>query len=118
MDLKNELAAVSWRRSSYTGPNGGNCVEVAPLSGARVAVRDSKQYGQGPVLIFDSQQWSALIGGISRGELGLQHQAAIWLERGPRHPRLSLPYVAPRAAGRRQDSGQATTIMATRCPRH
>ena len=40
MDLKNELPAVSWRRSSYTGPNGGNCVEVAPLSGARVAVRD------------------------------------------------------------------------------
>jgi Domain of unknown function (DUF397). len=71
MDLKDELAAASWRRSSYTGSNGGNCVEVAPLPGARVAVRDSKQNGQGPVLILNSQQWSALIGGIARGELDL-----------------------------------------------
>ncbi len=65
MDLKDEMAKAPWRRSSYTGSNGGNCVEVAPLSGARVAVRDSKQYGQGPVLIFGSKAWAAFIDDLS-----------------------------------------------------
>ena len=33
--------AVSWRKSSYSGNNGGNCVEVATTPGA-VLVRDTK----------------------------------------------------------------------------
>ncbi|WP_242885057.1 DUF397 domain-containing protein [Actinomadura litoris] len=45
MDLSN----ARWRRSSHTGSNGGNCVELARLRGA-VAVRDSKDPG-GPVLL-------------------------------------------------------------------
>lgn len=36
-----------WRKSSFSGSNGGNCVEVA--SGLR-ALRDSKNPG-GPVLV-------------------------------------------------------------------
>ncbi|MCD0448864.1 DUF397 domain-containing protein [Actinocorallia sp. API 0066] len=31
----------TWRKSSYSGPQGGDCVEVAPLPGA-IGVRDSK----------------------------------------------------------------------------
>jgi hypothetical protein len=46
MDLRN----VSWRKSSYTTSNGGNCVELAGLPGA-VAVRDSKD-PNGPVLLL------------------------------------------------------------------
>ncbi|WP_242901346.1 DUF397 domain-containing protein [Actinomadura terrae] len=45
MDLSN----ARWRRSSHTGSNGGNCVELAGLGGA-VAVRDSKD-PDGPVLL-------------------------------------------------------------------
>jgi len=45
MDLTN----ATWRKSSYTHDNGGNCVELARLPGA-VAVRDSKDPG-GPVLL-------------------------------------------------------------------
>jgi hypothetical protein len=45
MDLTN----ARWRRSSYSGPNGGNCVELAGLHDL-VAVRDSKDPG-GPVLL-------------------------------------------------------------------
>jgi hypothetical protein len=45
MDLRN----ARWRRSSHTGSNGGNCVELAGVRGA-VAVRDSKDPG-GPVLL-------------------------------------------------------------------
>ncbi|WP_149263067.1 DUF397 domain-containing protein [Actinomadura sp. K4S16] len=46
MDLTN----AKWRKSSYTGSNGGNCVELAGAAGA-VAVRDSKD-PDGPVLLL------------------------------------------------------------------
>ncbi|GAA4310967.1 hypothetical protein BJY14_003258 [Actinomadura luteofluorescens] len=46
MDLTN----ANWRKSSYTGFNGGNCVELADAAGA-VAVRDSKD-PDGPVLLL------------------------------------------------------------------
>ena len=38
MDLSN----ATWRKSSYSGGNGGNCVEVAALPDDSRAVRDSK----------------------------------------------------------------------------
>ncbi|MEU9021416.1 DUF397 domain-containing protein [Actinomadura sp. NPDC048394] len=44
-----ELAGVSWRKSSYSGSNGGNCIELADAVDA-VAVRDSKD-PDGPVLL-------------------------------------------------------------------
>ena len=47
--------AVTWRKSSYSGNNGGQCVEVG--NAARlIAVRDSKD-PQGPVLAFSPQTW-------------------------------------------------------------
>ncbi|TDE33970.1 DUF397 domain-containing protein [Actinomadura sp. 6K520] len=46
MDLKN----AAWRKSSYSGSNGGDCVELAGLPGV-VAVRDSKD-PDGPVLLL------------------------------------------------------------------
>ncbi|MFF9559880.1 DUF397 domain-containing protein [Streptomyces albus] len=50
---------LSWRKSSYSGSGGGNCVEVARTSG-RVHVRDSKEQC-GPVLSVPSAQWAAFI---------------------------------------------------------
>lgn len=44
-----------WRKSSYSGGQGGNCVEVgtaAPI----VAVRDTKDR-QGPALTFSAEAW-------------------------------------------------------------
>ncbi|SNT56544.1 protein of unknown function [Actinomadura meyerae] len=46
MDLTN----AKWRKSSHSGPNGGNCVELADAAGV-VAVRDSKD-PDGPVLLL------------------------------------------------------------------
>jgi hypothetical protein len=49
--------AITWRKSSYSGNNGGNCVEVgaaAPL----VAVRDSKD-PDGARLAFGREAWEA-----------------------------------------------------------
>jgi Domain of unknown function (DUF397) len=47
-----------WRKSSYSGASGGNCVEVAVLPGGGHAVRDSKDPG-GPVLRFTADEWRA-----------------------------------------------------------
>lgn len=51
--------ATEWRKSSYSSPEGGNCVEVADLTNA-VAVRDSKNR-TGPVLEFTAEAWSTFI---------------------------------------------------------
>jgi hypothetical protein len=52
-----EVAEV-WRKSSYSGGNGGNCVEVARALPAAIAVRDSKD-PDGPKLIFTPADWTA-----------------------------------------------------------
>ena len=52
-----DLTSVSWRKSSYSGCNGGNCIEVADLPGT-IAVRDSKD-PDGPALFFTSAEWAA-----------------------------------------------------------
>ncbi|GGT69972.1 DUF397 domain-containing protein [Actinomadura citrea] len=47
-----DLTDAKWRRSSYSGSNGGNCVELAETVAASVvAVRDSKD-PHGPVLLL------------------------------------------------------------------
>jgi hypothetical protein len=58
---------LKWRKSTYSGVN-GNCVEIAPLDGAAVAVRDSKAT-RGPVLAFSGTAWAALLSDIDRGHL-------------------------------------------------
>jgi hypothetical protein len=56
------LTGAQWRMSSYSGGNGGTCVEVADLPGL-VAVRDSKNPA-GPALTFSRADWSAFVAGI------------------------------------------------------
>ncbi|MEV5606714.1 DUF397 domain-containing protein [Streptomyces sp. NPDC052225] len=41
MEHNQQLTGATWRKSSYSGNTGGDCVEVADLT-ARVALRDSK----------------------------------------------------------------------------
>lgn len=55
-----DLSNATWRKSSYSGGNGGNCVEVAVLPDARRAVRDSKA-PDGGALVFDTGDWVAFI---------------------------------------------------------
>ena len=48
---------ATWRKSSYSGGNGGGCVEVgAQAQVGRVLVRDAKNR-QGPVLRFTPGAW-------------------------------------------------------------
>jgi hypothetical protein len=46
----------TWRTSSYSGPNGGECVEVA--TAGPVLIRDTADRS-GPVLAFTAEAWRA-----------------------------------------------------------
>ncbi|WP_462187407.1 DUF397 domain-containing protein, partial [Frankia sp. CcWB2] len=46
----------------------GECVEVAFLDGGLVALRDSKNNGTGPALVFTDAEWSAFVHGVTDGE--------------------------------------------------
>lgn len=53
------LAGVSWRQSTRSGPNAGNCVEVA-LASDLAGVRDSKN-PDGPALVFTGPTWRGFL---------------------------------------------------------
>ena len=51
----------NWRKSSYSGSNGGECVEVATTG--TVLVRDTADRS-GPVLRFTAEAWRAFTAAI------------------------------------------------------
>ncbi|MFJ2629224.1 DUF397 domain-containing protein [Streptomyces sp. NPDC087532] len=63
--LKEELV---WSKSSYSGQNGGDCVEYAIPSKKKVLVRDSK-HSQGPRLAFSSQVWTSFVAAATDNSL-------------------------------------------------
>jgi Domain of unknown function (DUF397) len=65
-----DLHGAGWRKSSRSGPTGGNCVETASLPGGAVAVRDSR-YPGGPALIFTAARWDAFVSGLKPRALRL-----------------------------------------------
>ncbi|WP_067636291.1 DUF397 domain-containing protein [Actinomadura latina] len=54
-----ELTQSIWRKSSYSGGNEGNCVEIADLND-RVGIRDSKN-PTAPHLTVTRQGFAALL---------------------------------------------------------
>jgi hypothetical protein len=64
-----EFSRAAWRKSSYSNA-GGDCVEVAPLSGGRIGVRDTKERN-GPVLVFTSDEWHAFLKGAKGSQFDL-----------------------------------------------
>jgi Domain of unknown function (DUF397) len=64
-----------WRTSSYSGGNGGECVQVEGAPGiGRVLVRDSKN-PDGPVLAVPSAEWRRFIGHVA-GRYAAVHRGA------------------------------------------
>ncbi|PIM70694.1 DUF397 domain-containing protein [Streptomyces sp. JV178] len=59
------LANTLWRKSSYSGNTGGECVEVAPLT-PHIAVRDSKNPGGG-TLTLSAAAFSAFLDHVVGG---------------------------------------------------
>jgi hypothetical protein len=62
-----EIAQATWRKSSKSAFN-GSCFEIARLLEDRVGVRDTKDNGSGPVLIFNQSEWDAFLSGAKAGE--------------------------------------------------
>jgi hypothetical protein len=55
--MERRIIVTGWRKSSFSSGNGGNCLE-AGNTGPAVAVRDTKQNGEGPVLAFTREAWA------------------------------------------------------------
>jgi Domain of unknown function (DUF397) len=60
-----DLSQAVWRKSSYSGGEG--CVEVASVD-QMVGVRDTKDHGNGPTLLFRHDEWVAFIAGVKNNE--------------------------------------------------
>ena len=60
-----DMTGTAWRTSSYSGDNGGACVEVGTF-GPSVAVRDSN-HPDGPQLAFPASTWQAFTDQVKAG---------------------------------------------------
>ncbi|TYK46008.1 DUF397 domain-containing protein [Actinomadura decatromicini] len=56
--------AVTWRKSSRSGGNGGECVELASAAGT-IAIRDSKD-AEGPALTMGRDEFAVLLAVLKR----------------------------------------------------
>ncbi|MFI0810162.1 DUF397 domain-containing protein [Streptomyces echinatus] len=54
------LGGLVWRKSSYSGDQGGECVEVADTPCATLAIRDSKNPA-GPILTVGPATFTAFV---------------------------------------------------------
>ncbi|MGW7495126.1 DUF397 domain-containing protein [Streptomyces luteogriseus] len=51
---------IQWRKSTYSGDQGGQCLEVAETPEDAVAIRDSKNPA-GPILTLDPAAFTSFI---------------------------------------------------------
>ncbi|MER5624232.1 DUF397 domain-containing protein [Streptosporangium sp. NPDC002544] len=58
---------LTWRKSTLSGTNNDNCIEVADLPRGGQAVRDSKD-PNGPMLNFTPGAWEAFITSVKTNE--------------------------------------------------
>ncbi|GAB2987809.1 hypothetical protein GCM10023080_061760 [Streptomyces pseudoechinosporeus] len=63
-----DLSPAVWRKSSYSNPDGADCVEVADNLPDFVPVRDSKNI-QGPALLFPARAWAPFITALKGGDV-------------------------------------------------
>ncbi|WP_035799064.1 DUF397 domain-containing protein [Kitasatospora mediocidica] len=60
---------VTWHKSSYSGSNQGQCVEVGTGLTDAVPVRDSKD-PHGPALVFSTAAFADFLRGVRDGAFG------------------------------------------------
>ncbi|SFF49523.1 protein of unknown function [Actinacidiphila alni] len=73
MSIDHPPVAPAWRKSSYSGSNGGDCVEVADNVPGTVPVRDSKD-PQGPALAFSADAWTAFVADVKADRFKWDHR--------------------------------------------
>jgi len=66
--ISNAATLTGWRKSSYSGNEGGSCVEVIDNHPDGIPVRDSKD-PHGPALLFPTTAWATFIADIKAGHL-------------------------------------------------
>lgn len=59
-----EQVSPKWRKSSRSGSNGGDCVEVAEQRD-RVLIRDSKLGDAGPILAVGRDEFRRFLAGVA-----------------------------------------------------
>ncbi|MCM2390087.1 DUF397 domain-containing protein [Streptomyces albipurpureus] len=63
-------ASTQWRKSSYSGPDGGQCVEWAPAYASIqdfIPVRDSKAI-DGPTVVVSLPAWASFVSAVRGGQ--------------------------------------------------
>lgn len=65
-----DLSGAVWHKSTRSGGNGGDCVEVAVNLPGVVAVRDTKDR-DGAALVFTHSEWEAFVAGVRDGEFDI-----------------------------------------------
>ncbi|WP_435189734.1 DUF397 domain-containing protein [Streptomyces sp. bgisy126] len=63
METRPDLTGAQWRKSSYSGTSGGECVQVADGFPGVVPVRDSKNLA-GPALVMGAEAWQTFVEGL------------------------------------------------------
>jgi Domain of unknown function (DUF397) len=63
-------SCTQWRKSSYSSPDGEECVEVITELPGWVGVRDSNLGADSPVLACTTAQWQTILRGARTGGLG------------------------------------------------
>jgi Domain of unknown function (DUF397) len=63
------LDGLNWRKASFSGGNGGGCVEVADHDGM-ILVRDTKDRSKAPHS-YTVAEWHAFVAGVRNGEFDL-----------------------------------------------
>jgi hypothetical protein len=61
-----DLGKLPWRKSLASNPS-GDCVELAPLPGGAVAMRNSR-HPAGPALVYTRAELGAFLAGARNGE--------------------------------------------------
>lgn len=62
------LNGTTWRKSTYSGNTGGDCIEFAPRAGA-IAIRDSK-HPEGPAFTTTPRAFATFVEAAANGSLG------------------------------------------------
>jgi hypothetical protein len=62
-----DIRQASWRKSSFSQMN-GNCLELSRLRPDGIGIRDTKDNGNGPLLIFTDAEFDAFLAGAKEGQ--------------------------------------------------
>ncbi|MYW61160.1 MULTISPECIES: DUF397 domain-containing protein [unclassified Streptomyces] len=61
-----DLTHAHWTKSSHSGANGGDCLELALAISGFAPVRDSKHASHGPVIPFTRPAWTTFVSALTR----------------------------------------------------